>query len=44
MAVLPLSEFNFDTTESAGWDTIAQNTPAMYPAANVTTNCCDLGN
>ena len=28
MAVLPLSLFSTDTTVSAGWDTMAQNTPA----------------
>lgn len=28
-AVLPFSLFSTDTTESAGWDTIAQNTPAV---------------
>ena len=28
-AVLPLSELSLETTESAGWDTMAQNTPAM---------------
>lgn len=27
-AELPFSLFNTDTTESAGWETIAQNTPA----------------
>jgi len=34
--------FNFDTIVSAGWDTIAQNTPAKYPEANVTDNYNDF--
>lgn len=41
-AEAPLAWFNFDTNVSAGWDTMAQNTPAMYPAPNVTTNCSPL--
>lgn len=38
-AVAPLFWFNFDTTVSAGWETMAQNTPAIYPAPKVTTSC-----
>lgn len=34
--------FNLDTMVSAGWDTIAQNTPAKYPEAKVTDNYNDL--
>eukprot|EP00080_Pristionchus_pacificus_P001304 PDM61324.1 hypothetical protein PRIPAC_50766 [Pristionchus pacificus] len=33
---------SFDTIVSAGWETMAQNTPAMYPATKVTANCSAL--
>ncbi len=39
---LPFSWLSLDTMVSAGCDTMAQNTPAMYPAVNVTANCSDL--
>lgn len=39
---LPLALFMYETTESAGCETMAQNTPAMYPAAKVTTSCSPL--
>ena len=42
IGVLPTSLFNLDTTVSAGWETTAQKTPAMYPAAKVTTSCSDF--
>jgi len=31
-----------DTNVSAGWETIAQKTPAMYPEINVTNSCVAL--
>ncbi len=39
MKVAVSSLFSFDTIVSAGCDTTAQKTPAMYPAMKVTTSC-----
>ena len=40
--VAPSLAFSLDTRLSAGWDTTAQNTPAMYPAAKDTPSCSPL--
>ena len=41
-AVTPLLALSLETRLSAGCDTTAQKTPAMYPAANETASCSCL--